>query len=248
MYGKKASLYYEYFADREEIPFFRRLLLRLGGPVLDLGCGTGALAQDMAAAGLDVVGVDNSYYMLEIARKKGDKLLPSSKGRLKFVEGDMQDFPWEGQFSTALLARGSFLHLLDSEEQLRCLANLRNLLTVGGKIVLDLYPPTMDLLRGGTGVGRSITVDGDIKLVRTVHCRCDLNNQRCNSSITYQQYKGGVLMEQVLGESTTSLLFPREVLLLLRQSRFSVEEIYGDISGGSFTSSSRRMIIIAAKL
>ncbi len=248
MFGKKASLYYEYFSDKEDIPFFRRLMLRLGGPVLDLGCGAGVLAQDFAAAGLDVVGGDSSHYMLDIARAKVDKLPPSSRGRLKFVEGDMQDFPWEGQFSTALLARGSFLHLLDSSEQLRCLNNVRKLLTVGGKIVLDLYPPTMDLLQGGTGPMRSIAVDGDVKVVRTIHYRCDLNNQRCNCFTTYQQYRGGDMQEQVMGESATSLLFPREAMLLLRQSRFSVEEVYGDTSEGGFTASSRRMIIVAAKL
>lgn len=247
MYGRKASLYYDYFASKEDIPFFRRLVLSTGGPVLDLGCGTGTLALDLAGAGLEVVGVDSSPYMLDIARAKGDKLPPSSRERLHFVEADMQDFPWEGQFSTALLARGSFACLLSSEEQLRCLANLRKLLVLGGKIVMDLFPPSLDMLQGGTSVGRCVNVDGDIKLLRIIHSRCDLNSQRCYLTTIYQQYKGGVLLEQVLEESAISLLFPREALLLLRQSRFSVEEVYGDTGGGSFTASSRRMIIVASK-
>jgi SAM-dependent methyltransferase len=247
MYGKKASLYCDYFAGREDIPFFRRLVLSTGGPVLNMGCGTGALALDLAGAGLEVVGVDSSPYMLDIARDKADKLPPSSRERLHFVEGDIQDFPWESQFTTALLARGSFARLLSSEEQLRCLANLRKLLVLGGKIVLDLYPPRLELLQGGTSVGRSVNLDGDVKLLRTVHSRCDLINQRCYLTTIYQQYKGGVLLEQVLEESAVSLLFPREIMLLLRHSRFSVEEVYGDTGGGSFTASSRRMIIVASK-
>lgn len=246
MYGKKASLYYDYFAGRKDILFFRRLGLRLGGPVLDLGCGTGPLAIDLAGAGLEVVGVDSSHYMLDIAREKRDKLPPTSKERLNFVEGDMQDFPWQSQFSVALLARGTFLHLLSSEEQLRCLENVRKLLLLGGKIVLDLCLPTVDLLQGGTSV-RTVSLDGDIKLLRTVHTCCDLNNQVCNFSVFYQQFKGGVMLEQVLGEANISLLFPREVLLLLRQSKFSVTEVYGDAAGGSLTASSGRMIIVATK-
>lgn len=247
MYHKKASLYYDYFAGKEGIPFFRRLMLRLGGPVLDLGCGTGPLAIDLAGAGLEVVGVDSSHYMLDVARDKRDKLSPSTKERLSLMEGDMLDFPYDGQFASVLIARGSFGHLLSTEEQLRCLANVRKLLPLGGKIVLDLYPPSLDMIQGGISVGRSVAVDGDINLLRTIHTRCDLNTQRCFFTIIYQQYKGGVLLEQVLEESATSLLFPREVLLLLRQSKFAVEEVYGDTSGGSFTASSRRMIIVASK-
>ena len=245
--NKKAALYYDYFAAKEDIPFFRRLMLRLGGPVLDLGSGTGPIALDLGSAGLDVVGVDSSHHMLNVARSKWDKYSPSVKERVKFIEGDMMDFPLELKFATALIARGSFEQLLSTDEQLRCLANVAKLLEVGGKLVLDLCPPTEELIRGGTSIGRSIAVDGDISLVRTVHIRTDLNTQRCNTTIIYEQYKGNVLTEQVLEETATSLLLPREALLLLRHSRFSVEEVYGDTAGGSFNANSRRLIVVASK-
>lgn len=247
MYDKKPALYYDYFAVKDDIPFFRRLMLRLGGPVLDLGSGTGPITLDLAGAGMTVVGVDSSRHMLEIARSKQDKLSPSVRERLKFVEGDMIDFPYNGKFASAIAARGSFAYLLSSEEQLRCLTNVGNLLEVGGKIVLDLYPPSPEQVAGGTSISRTITVDGDIKLLRTIHTRSDLNKQKCYYTIIYQQYKGGILLEQVLEESVISLLFPREVLLLLRQSGFAVEEVYGDTTGGEFSSASRRMIVVASK-
>ena len=103
MYGKKASLYCDYFAGREDIPFFRRLVLSTGGPVLNLGCGTGALALDLAGAGLEVVGVDSSPYMLDIARDKADKLPPSA-GELH-LSREICRFPGE-QF--AILLAGQF--------------------------------------------------------------------------------------------------------------------------------------------
>ena len=40
------------------------------GLVLDLGCGTGALTELLAKKGYDMIGVDNSLEMLEIAREK----------------------------------------------------------------------------------------------------------------------------------------------------------------------------------
>lgn len=247
MYNKKAALYYDYFVGKGDIPFFRRLLLRLGGAVLDMGCGTGTMALDFAGAGLEVVGVDNSPYMLDMADSRRDKLTPRVKERVEFVEGDMQDFPWDHQFSTAIFARGSFAHLLSSEEQMACLANVRKLLEVGGRIVLDLSPPSIEFLQGGTKLGETVGVDGDIKLLRTIHTRCDLNRQLCHHTVIYEQYRGGVLQERVLGELSLSLLFPREVMLLLQASGFSIQEIYGDAHGESFTSASRRLIVVASK-
>ena len=247
MGNEKAAIYHDFFAEKEDLPFFRRLMLRLGGPVLDLGCGIGAIAIDLAGAGLDVVAIDNSSYMLEVARSKWEKLVPSVKERIEFVEEDMRDFPYPRQFASAIAARGSFAYLLSTADQLDCLANLRKLLATGGKILLDLFPPSLDLLRGGTDFERSVAADGETTLVRITYTRCDLNRQRCRSTITYQQYKGGILVEQVLAESVTSLLFPRETLLLLRQSGFTVEEVFGDTTGGSFNGDSRRLIVVAGK-
>lgn len=247
MYHKKAALYYDYFAGREDLPFFRRLMLRLGGPVLDMGCGTGSLTMDLAGAGITVVGVDNSPYMLDVARSKLDRLPPSEKERVQLAEGDMLNYEAPSLFNSILIARGSFGHLMNTEDQLRCLANMRKLLDVGGKLVLDLYPPALDFLQGGTSIGKSVAVDGDLNLLRTVHTRCDINTQRCSYTIIYEQFKGGVLLERVLEESSTSLLFPREALLLLRQCGYTIQDIYGDTAGGSFNSTSRRMIIVAGR-
>ena len=55
---------------REDIPFYVDEALTAGGPVLELGCGTGRVTIPIAAAGVDVTGVDLSPAMLDIARRK----------------------------------------------------------------------------------------------------------------------------------------------------------------------------------
>jgi SAM-dependent methyltransferase len=76
----------------------------LAGPVVDVGCGTGHVTADLAAAGLDVVGVDPSRGMLEIARR--------THPDVRFVVGDASldglddDRPLAG-----LLARFSLIHV-----------------------------------------------------------------------------------------------------------------------------------------
>lgn len=71
---------YDTFMDnvpyREWAQYIRKLLEREGidsGLVLDLGCGTGSMTEELASYGYDMIGVDNSEEMLEIAMNKKEK-------------------------------------------------------------------------------------------------------------------------------------------------------------------------------
>ncbi|MDG1375860.1 MAG: magnesium protoporphyrin IX methyltransferase [Yoonia sp.] len=59
-----------------------------GARILDAGCGTGALAFELAARGADVIGVDISPQLIEIAQKRTP---PQLAGSLTFQAGDMLD-------------------------------------------------------------------------------------------------------------------------------------------------------------
>ena len=52
---------------RRDVPFWRSLAVHAGGPVLELGCGTGRIALPIARAGVNVVGIDRSEAMLSRA-------------------------------------------------------------------------------------------------------------------------------------------------------------------------------------
>jgi SAM-dependent methyltransferase len=68
---------------RDDTDFYLRLAADLGADrIVDLGCGTGALARDLAAAGREVVGVDPAAAMLEDARRQ-----PGAE-RVRWVKGD----------------------------------------------------------------------------------------------------------------------------------------------------------------
>ena len=55
---------------RRDVPFWRNLAIHAGGPVLELGCGTGRISLPIARAGVPLVGIDRSEAMLTRARAR----------------------------------------------------------------------------------------------------------------------------------------------------------------------------------
>ncbi|HEY8646950.1 MAG TPA: class I SAM-dependent methyltransferase, partial [Gaiellaceae bacterium] len=72
-YDKIARLYDPWSSSVvEDVPFYVEEAVRSGGPMLELGVGTGRIAVPAAAAGISVVGVDTSAGMLEVARERAE--------------------------------------------------------------------------------------------------------------------------------------------------------------------------------
>src|SRR5439155_1181079 len=66
-----ALLYdHEYKRRRHDVRFYRLLGQQFGGPILELGCGTGRLLVPLARDGLEVVGIDHSREMLDRCRER----------------------------------------------------------------------------------------------------------------------------------------------------------------------------------
>jgi SAM-dependent methyltransferase len=77
---------------RRDVPFWRNLAVNAGGPVLELGCGTGRIALPLGRAGAHVVGIDRSDAMLARARKRVRRARIS--GRIDLVRGDIRHLPF----------------------------------------------------------------------------------------------------------------------------------------------------------
>ncbi len=128
-----ADVYDEWYHDIDVIDDCTEFLLQLaaGGPVLELGVGTGRVAIPLATRGAEfgvrVIGIDSSEAMLKRLEAK------QNQGALVYaVQGHMvRDMP-EGQFSVVLLAYNTLLNLLSAEEQLECLRRIESRLAPGG--------------------------------------------------------------------------------------------------------------------
>lgn len=119
--------------------FYRQLALDCGGPVLELGCGTGRILLGIAQAGIECVGLDVSPAMLQIFRAK------APPPNLTLVEGRMQHFELgAGRFRLITAPFRAFSHLLTVGEQLAALACIRRHLAPGGQLVFDLFDPKLE--------------------------------------------------------------------------------------------------------
>ena len=87
---------------REDIPFYVEAARESEGPVLELGCGTGRVTIPIARAGVDIVGMDSSEAMLDVARRKVAETA-SGGGAITLIHGDMRDFSLDSSFGLVII-------------------------------------------------------------------------------------------------------------------------------------------------
>jgi len=121
----------------EDIAFYADLALESGGPVLEIGVGSGRVAVPVALTGVPVVGVDASPVMLDLARKRA----AGHDIDLTLLEADMRRLPDLGRFPLITIPFRALLHLRTDEERVALLRDLRGRLTDGGRLAFDVFHP-----------------------------------------------------------------------------------------------------------
>jgi ubiquinone/menaquinone biosynthesis C-methylase UbiE len=119
--------------------FYRQMAHRAGGPVLELGCGTGRVLLPIARDGIGCVGLDASPAMLEILRAK------APPPNLELVLGRMEQFDFgERRFSLITMPFRAMSHLHDVETQLAALDCIRRHLAPSGVFAFDVFDPKLE--------------------------------------------------------------------------------------------------------
>lgn len=101
--------------------------------VVDLGCGTGTLTELLADAGYDMIGIDNSQEMLNIALAKREK----SGKEILYLLQDMREFELYGTAGAIISVCDSLNYLLEEEEICATFQLVNNYLYPGGIFIFD---------------------------------------------------------------------------------------------------------------
>ncbi len=148
-----ADVYDEWYGEISDAAATVEVLadLAAGGPVLELGVGTGRLAIPLAARGLEVHGVDASPAMLErLAAKPGG-------GAVHVVVADFTEVGVEvaGGFAVAFVAFNTLFNLPSADAQAHCFAAVADRLRPGGAFVVEAFIPDPDAAPSGGGLTTS---------------------------------------------------------------------------------------------
>ena len=131
-YDDWADIYDAVYADlTHDIDFYVEQARACGGPVLELGCGTGRVSLAIAAAGIDVTGIDISPRMIAAAQAKAERRGLSA--HCIFQSGDMADPQIADRFPLVIMPFRSFQSMLTVEEQRMALVQGEGAARAGGQ-------------------------------------------------------------------------------------------------------------------
>ncbi|MGI9603614.1 MAG: class I SAM-dependent methyltransferase [Acidimicrobiales bacterium] len=163
LYGRSfADVYDEWYADVSDVNTTVSRLSRLadGGPILELGSGTGRLAHPLRAAGADVVALDVSPEMnRRLAAKNG------GDDRCPLVEADMSVLPMRTRsFAVVFIAYNTICNLTAPQAQRRCLAEAARVIEPGGHLAVEVLIPPDPALTPDQGTSLR-SDDGDVTVL-----------------------------------------------------------------------------------
>jgi ubiquinone/menaquinone biosynthesis C-methylase UbiE len=122
---------------KRDVPFWRSLALQAGGPVLELGCGTGRISLPLGRAGVRLVGIDRSEPMLARARARAKRARLSQN--ISLIRADIRSAPFPGPSFSVVMAPYGILQSLLRERDLRATLNeVQRVLEPGGTFGIEL--------------------------------------------------------------------------------------------------------------
>ena len=235
----------------QDVAFYRAAAREFGDPILELGCGTGRITMALADAGRRVTGLDISERMLEYAARKRNALRVESRERVHLTQGDMTNFDLGDKFRLVIIPFRPFQHLLETSEQLDCLACVQKHLAPGGKLILDMFQTDAERMHEASFqtehfVSEYHATDGrHVRILERV-AAYHRAMQRNDVEMIFEVVHADGRTERLVFAWTLRYFFRYEVEHLLARSGFRVAALFGDFDRGPLTDDSPEMIFVAA--
>jgi SAM-dependent methyltransferase len=126
----------------EDVAFYVAEARKTGGPVVELGIGTGRIAIPIAEQGIPVIGIDSSREMLGACGRRAEAAGVTELLDLRL--GDLRSPPLREQVPLVVCPFRSYLHLADDGERVEALTAAHAALEPGGRLVFDVFAPKPD--------------------------------------------------------------------------------------------------------
>ncbi|HQK17190.1 MAG TPA: methyltransferase domain-containing protein, partial [Polyangiaceae bacterium] len=221
---------------KAEVSFIEESLgIQYGGVVLDLGCGSGQHAVELASRGFNVVGYDLSLTMLAMAADEAQE-----RGqKINFLQGDMREMAFEEVFDGVFSWATSF-GFFDDEINASVIQRVHRALRKGGMFLLDLINRDYICSR----LPSLVWFEGD-------GCVC-IDDAQFNSITSRLRVKRTIMIEDGTSkevEYSIRLYSLHEIGRILHDTGFKVVEVSGHPAthGAFFDADSPRVITLAVR-
>ena len=233
--------------QRRDVGFWQRLATRVGGPVLELGCGTGRVSLPVARTTDLLVGVDRSAEMLARARRR---LRRSRYGtRVRLVRGDIRALPFLSArpFQLAIAPYGILQSLLRDRDLTAALRSVGAALATGGTFGIDLVPDLAAWAEYENRVslkGRRSPKGSHLTLIESV--RQDRVRRLTIFDQRYVERRGAARAERRFS-LTFRTMSVAQMTRRLDRAGLVVDAVMGDYRGGPWEPRAEVWIVLATK-
>lgn len=236
-----------------DLEWYRRKAQESGGPVLELGAGTGRITLGIARDGVRIHALDADAGMLERLRRKLGAEPPEVRERVTPVAGDMRTFSLSERFALVIAPFRAFLHNLTEQDQLACLERVRAHLRPGGSFAFNVFHPSLTFMSRNAGPLEGVwrragtySTEGGGLLVRSESNQYDTVRQRVDSHHRYDEYTAdGALARTFLHRIELAYLYPADLRRLLTEAGFRSIQIAGGFSGRPFAHETDELVVEA---
>lgn len=241
------------YLHRQDLEFYAELAGEAGGPVLELGCGTGRVLLPMLQAGAEVCGLDSSRPMLGVCVEKLAREPEALRARAHLMLADMRHFSLSRHFSLAVVPFRGFQHLIAVEDQLAALACIREHLLDDGRLVLDLFNPSLRALTDSSreeefGDEAPFQMPDGRKVRRSHRVTArDFVEQVLDAEIIYRVTHPDGRDERLIHSFRMRWLYAVETRHLLARTGFAVEAVFEDHARTPFSGKDGGELLVVAR-
>lgn len=236
-----------------DVEWYRDKAVASGGPVLELGAGTGRVTIPIAAAGVPIHALDVDDGMLKRLRSHLEQQEPSTRKRVTPVKASMGDFTLDARFALVIIPFRAFLHNVTERDQLACLGCVRRHLQPGGRLAFNVFHPSLEFMAQHAGPLAGVwrwTDTRDLpdgrQLVVSEANRYDTVRQIVYSRHRYEIYSAkGELERTFLNTLDLAYLYRGDVLRLLEAAGFIDVQITGGFDGRPFGEDGDELVVEA---
>lgn len=243
-----AGLYDLDYRDRDQdLLLFEQFANLCGSPILELGCGTGRVLVPLAHRGFRITGVDASQAMLD--RAQASVTAAQIGDFVTLIQQDIRDLELGQEFQLVYAAANTFMEFLTTEDQLQVLTRIRQHLSPGGLLLLDLFYPNLGQLTEESGLVLHdwTRPHPDTGLpVTKFYCQVtDPALQLIHFTSFLDALDVDGLVHRTVFPYSLRYVSRAELELLLQRANLEIEAIYGSYDLDEFAADSERLIAVA---